>query len=552
MPSEDLKRLQSLMNDADLDGAFRLVKAWNLKVLQEVALPDRLRLICLISDALDYGGDYPGARKWIDREVGDARSRITQFNNSPPASLEEDAASLLYESSWVILNEGMTIYRHANSVTVELKKAMELFELSKSVLEKLEDRGVKRRSAPARAHYSIGLIHRELYQYEPARAAFARSIEIASIGTAQEQQGTYRYAMSRCYGLGNAYLSYNEASLAEAKCHILAARLLLRDARASYISAYIEMVYAGILLSGSAELKTIDNAIETLLTAYNKLGGDEALKNSNSRCQVGHGPYAIRVANELASAYLRRGKASDMQTERDRYFGLAVDLATAVRVSAHAQSDRRTLCRAHIIVSRVHLAAADDARRRTSDVSFDVETVLRVEQALALASANAAKDVGESLEFSRIDCWITLGEVHYSKGQYRDAIDAFERALEFGKSNRKIFAVCHLHLARTYLKAKHPHRAQQHFATWDDTKRARENVFIQNLSEEIRKELEGLKYFTVPQDIEDLSAKNRLKAYRNWLATTAMARSGDNYTRASGLLKVTEPTLREWLKYTSG
>lgn len=531
--------LQKLLDRADLDAALGKVLAQQSAHTLDFGEtsysdPELLRYANLASEVLDYGGRYDDAERVIKPFLPDAKRLLETLISKQVASLSATDATVHHRSCYVLINGGMSVYRHARHDREEFNKAHELFALAEQALTRLETLGYYHRGALSRVWYCIGLIHRELYKYSDARLAFSKSIEagaqaLAMMTAGGQQEARYQYAMSRCYGLGNAWISYNEASLSEAKCHIVAARLLLKTANARYIAAYINFVYATIVLSSDSTTSVIWDGISELCKAYDALGGDEAVNTVG----VGHGPYAIRLANELASAYVRYSQKFTGKEHAD-HCATALAFVQKVWASPHVEYDDRSSCKSHVLASRIYRENGD----------FEA----------ALKSAKLALEKGGEHEFSRVDCWLTLGEAHFYTKNYTEAVRAFETALKFGAANRKIFAACHLHLSRTYLNSNEPSKARDHFNTWESTgRRALENVFIRTLGEEVENGIKTIERdFILSAKETQLTAEKHVNNLRNWLAKLALSRTGnDNPKSAAALLGVSESTVANWLKLDS-
>jgi tetratricopeptide (TPR) repeat protein len=536
-PTTFAARIQRLLRRGNFDDALDVVlRQERLHELPDALGPhslDSLRLTCMISDVLDYGGRYDEARDVIASRLKEAEDGLNAFLKehlegglSPALSVER--ANYLKQFAWVLILHGMTIYRHADSSQIEYTKARDVFEKSRGVLVALKRVGFHYPGTLARTWYCIGLVYREMYEYSNARTAFVSAIECgceAILSKAPRDQRGSRHALSKCYALGTGWVSYSEALIAESQCDLVAARLLLMGTKARFITAYIELVYALVLMSArSDDLQTINEVINILNSSYQDLGGHAALSQSG----VGHGPYALRVANKLALAHLWTAILRSGE-DRSNHFRLALDLVRRIRESHWTDRDTRTYCNTFIIESRLYRESKEYTK--------------------ALECAELALKIGEPLGFSRIDCWIALGEARSCKGDYTGAIDAFERALEFGNANRKVFAACHLQLARSYLDCNEPYKARSQFEMWETSKRAIENAFVRNLASHVRERLnESLKDFTISTSEENLQSEIHVKSLRRWLATTALLRTHDDYKAAANRLSVSENTVRSWMK----
>lgn len=385
--------LQALLDKADLDGALAKVQSMPSVPSVDSASIYACRYANLRSEVLDYGGQYKASAEAIQPFADRATAALGSFTTKNIEQLTPADAELYHQYCYVLMNVGMGAYRHANYRRVEFEQARDKFELAERALLRLADWKYPHLGALSRARYCIGLVYRELYDYAGARRYFAQSIEngasaLNELPPDSTKAARYKYAMSRSYGLGNAWISYTEASLSEAKCHIVASRLLLVEAHARYIDAYINLVNAIILMSSESTLAVTTDALKILARAYEDLGGDAAVAGPGA----GHGPYAIRVAIELASAYLKLAQIS-VGKEHDDHCFRALDFVEKVRRSPHVEYDNRSLCKSYIIESRIHRE-----KREYPD---------------ALVSADAALETGRNQEFSRVDCWLTLGEARF-------------------------------------------------------------------------------------------------------------------------------------------
>jgi tetratricopeptide (TPR) repeat protein len=95
------------------------------------------------------------------------------------------------------------------------------------------------------------------------------------------------------------------------------------------------------------------------------------------------------------------------------------------------------------------------------------------------------------LKFSKIDCWIALGEAKYYLRDYNGAIDAFGRALAHGGDSPKISAVCNLHLAEAYLANGNSYEAQRRIKLADPNGPGSENAYIRGLSKSLAEPIRG-------------------------------------------------------------
>ena len=157
------------------------------------------------------------------------------------------------------------------------------------------------------------------------------------------------------------------------------------------------------------------------------------------------------------------------------------------------------------------------------------------------------------MRFTLIDACIGIGEAAFALRMYPAAIDAFQEALEAGRSSRKIVPVCHLHLCRTYLADDQPARALEHFRLWEVMEPSVENAFIAELGLKVRTSLALIfqDFVLSKSDIRHRSARGHLNRLRKWLADTTFADAGDEIERAANVLGIGAETFRIWQRFGS-
>ena len=515
--------LRELLRNANYDDALALVRSSNTSALVNAAdETDRLRQQCMVADVLDYGGSYDRAKQTI-QDAGKRAKESLLKEGRTPADLFEPA--YMKQQCWALMEWGMSLYRHATEGYTEAEGC---FGLAQKVLLMLdESKALPCTGSLARSWYCLGLVHRQRKNYHLARAAFGSCVRLAGIGVEQRKERNqstagYDFNLARCYGLGIGYIAYDEALLSEAKSALVIARRLLMDINARFIRAYVDVIHAAAVMSGSMDLDSVEQGITELKIAYDILAPPGGA--------VGHAAYALRATNELSQAYLRRARAVSPDEQETnlcvaedhlRKVGWPFDPATTKAI------EPRTKANALIIESRIlrargkHQAARDEARK--------------------------AKGSAGALTFSRIDACITIGEAAYDLGEYRESIEAFEEALVLGRNSHRITAVCHLHLSRTYLKDGKPSKAADHFSKWKVLEPDIENAFITALSNRVHEMLRPEGDFHISHAVLDLNAKTHVYELHHWLAVNAMRRAGDDYLLAGALLGVAKETVRLWL-----
>lgn len=522
-----MTQLQQLLNEANYDDALSFIHQAGVRALLDGAVGplDRVRHACMISDVLDYGGYYDRAKETIEEFGREAERELSVLNTEADFSIAAQRAGTAYvkQQCWALMMWGMSFYRHpAEGYTA----AMNRFELAKRILLLLKQSNLNCTGSLARAWYCIGLVHRQRKDYRFARTAFSQCVELAGIGIearirANQQPASFDYNLARCYGLGIGWIAYDEALLSEAKAALVVAERQLIGKKARFISAYVDVVHACVMLSAAApaEMDRIDEAIRRLKKAY------AVLAPGNGE---GHPGYALRAGNELAQALLRRSRAVP-GAEKETNLREAEKYLAKVMTTPATDDDKRTRSTAMIITSRI-------LRERG-------------QYRPALEAAFKARQIAGGLTFSQIDSYITVGEANYELKEYGAAIGAFQDALHVGRHSRKIVAVCHLHLSRTYLANNQPSKASYHFSQWEAIEPDLENTFILDLGKKVRQMIEPVRGdFRIRKSVGNLTAKPHIYDLHRWLAKTAMARTGDDLPRAAEMLGMGAATVQMWLQ----
>jgi len=406
----------------------------------------RLKIIGMAAEIYDYAGKYDHARAVVE-----ADGRLTENilrDESQLQSTKDKDRELLKQRVWILIHWGSTFYRAHNYV-----RARQLFSLCNETLGKWVITEEKPCSwTQARIYYCLGLVQRQIYDYKQARHWFTKSIELAGKSFVQRthnitsEQPIYQrtklftdYYVAKLLALGMAWTYYTEGALDLAASLVDTARLLLTSTREVVIRSYIEILSASILAARGQRQK----AIKLFQGAY------DALKD--------HEAYRIRAANELAVAYVHeyfREPGEENLSNARKYIN-----------EVSESRDRRWQCNALVTESRLFRALGQYKE--------------------AEESATKALHLGEDQRFIRIDAGIARGEARLELNKINDACKDFTGALSDGLDNRKVQAVCHLHLARAYL-LKHEHalalrhkdEANQHVGHVD-------NAFVRNLADTV-------------------------------------------------------------------
>lgn len=529
--------LQQLLKEANYDAALEWVERSDLREILAKPPSDvrSLRFRCMVADVYDYGGHYEDAARTILSAGKDAEERILEIKAS--RYLGDDHA-FEKQRCWAVMMRGMCLYRGLENHAPDYETAMRLFQLARTVLELIQDAGQEScLGTLARAWYCTGLVERQNHEYRAARRAFRHSIELAGRGINEPGSAadSFDYNIARCYGLGIGWIAYNGARLDEAAGALVIARRLMASKRAKFISAYIDVVHASIMLSESMAPSRIQEAITLLSKAVQTFLPEKGAQ---------HVSYALRARNELAHAYLRLAIVGG-EAERGKNLRAAEGYVDTVKAETQTvRREMRTYWMATITEARILRVRGDFATGKEERGSY-------YQQAFELTKR--AKDEGSAEKFTLIDACIGMGEaaMKLEPPNYRIAIEAFHEALKAAAGSRKASAVAYLHLCRAYLEDNQPSRAVEHFKLWEVMEPNIENAFIADMAQKVQKLLTHVfpPFVLKKEDLlEQGSYKIHINALRRWLAETAVAIEDDKIEPAARRLKNTPEAVRQWLQ----
>src|SRR5207249_6339238 len=294
---EVLDSLHKSLRSADFDNALDTLRSVDLqKLLQGTDDLLSLKIKCLASEVWDYFGDYAEARKAIGTDGSDSVDAIRQA--SRPRTARD--YTLLKQRIWAAIHWGYVSYR-----AYEYDKAKSIFEQCRNTLRE----HVATESDPclftwSRVWYSLGLVHRQSYEYSEAKRAFVKSIDYAwrelqrrftrrDLQGYAEARALTEYCVAKCLALGLGWVYYTESALEISEPLVLSAKVLLAGINDRIIKAYVDVIHGGIQRSAHADNRArLEEAISLLRGCYATF--------SQSKDHNGHDAYKIRAANELA------------------------------------------------------------------------------------------------------------------------------------------------------------------------------------------------------------------------------------------------------------
>jgi tetratricopeptide (TPR) repeat protein len=415
---------------------------------------------------------------------------------------------------WTAIHWAYTFYRKHDYTRAEA-----LLNLCRKSLGVIATDGDLCYAAQARVAYALGLIHRQRHEYAPAKSEFTACIDFANqaLEANRERNGILaEYTVAKALALGLGWICYTEAAMQLAEPLLLSARTLLSRIEDRIISKYVDVVHACIQRAKHGnDHAVLQKVIEMLQSSYGTFA------------EADHVKYKVIAGNELALAYLQEARmAGDRHDENQRNQALDIAREYADEVIRLAPEDIRWKCSALVIRSRV-------CRHRS-------------EYKKALEFADTAVRESATDVFSSIDGYIAVGEAALALQRYKQAAEAFGKALALGGENPKVRAVCHLHLADTFIEEHDERKAKEHFDQWLRVEDLVENAFVIDLARTVAAKMDALTAnFFVSMAEKKLIADEEEALLHGFLVRWARKNSKTD-EEAAKLLGKTKATMYTW------
>lgn len=476
----------------------------------------RMRLRAMAVEVLDYFGRYDQARALITAAGAQCLDFLQDLEGGVrPAPRNDEDRRVLKQRVWLVLHYGMSLYREGRYEDAKRK-----FEICRKVIDAhLTTQSYKSHGTLARAYYSLGLVHRELFAYTSAKYNFTKSIECAwdsaqahsPIQAARRQFSDL--VVCKCLALGLSYVYFNEGRADLAKPILLAARNMLARSSETLIKSYIDVIYACVLRSAHGDdEKQLSDALSLLHEAHNVFTDHH------------HDGYKVRAAYHLAITLIQ--KAITQPNSRGESLRAARQYVDEVALYARARNDISFACNALIMGSRID---------RWEGKPFSAQE-----------KAGEALTIGHERIVIRVDALIARGEARVDLGYISDAINDFDAALRSGFDNLKVRAVCHLHLANAFLQQNDIRRSHQHLDHWKELKPVLQNAFARHLELKVTTAWKSttkdfiVRWETIGHEPAQLETK-----LHGFLTAWAKANSKSD-EQAAALLKISKQTFYNW------
>jgi tetratricopeptide (TPR) repeat protein len=511
-----LDELEHHLRTAHFDAALQAIRSVRPERLPTDDKLTLLRFRCIEAEVADYFGKYQQAEAAIAEHGREAESTLAALPKPGAAAgaLRDRDRQFVKQSVWTVIHWSYTFYRKHN-----YKRSEELLNLCRMAIGRIATDGDLCYAAQARVAYALGLIHRQQHEYGPAKSEFTACIAFANraLEANRERNGILaEYTVAKALALGLGWICYTEAAMQLAEPLLLSARTLLSGIEDRIISKYVDVVHACIQRAKHGHNHAVlQKVIQMLQSSYDTF------------TEADHVVYKVIAGNELALAYLQQARmAGDARREDERNQALDIARGYADEVIRLAPQDIRWKCSALVIRSRV-------CRHRNSyrEALDFAETAVR----------ESATDV-----FSSIDAYIAVGEARLALQDHKEAAEAFGKALALGGENPKVRAVCHLHLADTFIEAHDERKANEHFDQWLRVRDLVENAFVIDLARSVAEKMNALtENFFVSMAEKKINADDEEALLHGFLVRWARNNSNTD-EEAARLLGKTKATMYNW------
>lgn len=408
------------------------------------------------------------------------------------------------------------LYR-ANHYETAREKTLGLYNF---VLKELSDETLPCHGTLAQLTYFLGKVHRQMAEYEKAEKYFADSIEYY-YRRAEARNTPYEYKFSNykaavSLGLGIGWVNFTRGFLTKALYVITPARLTLCNTGDPVRKAYLDLIYGSIKRSQAGiDKNELQEAIKIISQSFNVFQ------------ERGHKRYLSRAAFELALTFNLTGEADEAEKK--------IEIVEQIATEGH---DYRWQAHALVVRSRV--------QRNTGRYAEALESA-----EIAFKKADMNRHV-----VCMIDALIARGEAKLAKQNYPSARDDFETALDLNEGrfqhdprntesvNPKIYAVCHLYIARSHALEGNERDARESFQKWDKGGTI-EHKWVHHLAEEVKADIDNLGRSFFIKASENLNYKERSRELREWLLEQAELKEPNNLSRRAKLLGITRPRLSQ-------
>jgi tetratricopeptide (TPR) repeat protein len=473
-----------------------------------------MKALGTIAEIYDYYGRFEQARRLVSEQGEKVYAELLEgMRTKTEKGLEP---RIQRQKIWLALHYAYTFYRDEN-----YGEALKIGQTCEAVLGRVNSHdAVLFDSTLARVRFLLGQTWRHRNDYERSWHAYVEAIEYSfanfrrktaqvqddPIRTLEEQLSANR-RVALCF-LGLSSLLYTQGRLQNAWPFAIAARSLLFSTDDWLHKAYVELLFGCLQRSTAGfEKQKIEDAITTLRGPYSVFEKQK------------HDTYRARAGYELALAYAQAGRYSEAKSS-----------IREVSKISQMIGNKRWQCYAKVVESRLYLKQKNPTKAKQC-AQGALELAKRSDlspQRLAAAS-------------------IALGEAHIGLGEIVAARQEFVAAMKASQNHFQTRAICHLHLATTYIRQKNLRLADAHLDEYRKVEPKIESGVVHDLAKMVRAEIDSQKEdFLISSTEASLTYKRHVKRLRAYLVKQARQKYGSN-EKIANVLGISRQTLYNWL-----
>jgi tetratricopeptide (TPR) repeat protein len=481
---------------------------WQRLLTAPDSFPDEIEMVMarrLVCEVFQYFGRFDDAEKIVTEQA--IKVELAWRSDVP----KQSDLRRVKQHAWLMLHRVRCLF-----LRNDYGEAERLLGLAEQVLR--DSFGEIPHGTMARIAYQKAQIFRQQSQMDESEKWFLCSIE-ETYRRFQEKETKYRndpvrlsqehanacHLAARALSMGLAWIYFNNSQLNRARPLLASARILAARTRDVVLTTFIQMILGCIARSDAGvDPSALRSAIDILHDSFDKF-------DPNRR-------YQAIAAHHLALAYLHLGDLN----QAEEY---------ASKVAEYRVDDQRWLANSSIVRSRVCRQRGDliNAGRWAEQASKQAH------------SGHHPTGIVEAI--------IELGEVASARGDRNAARDLFEEALARSKtfSCPKLKAVCHLHIASSFIADQNIGAARQQMHRWKELEPVIEGRFLKSVAAEIYRKLGELETgFYIDKEVGDLDYGRHCDELQKFLYSQALSRSGGDKARAAKLMKVSRQSVYMW------
>ena len=506
----------------------------------------RLWALCLKSEILDYYADYAGALQAVQK---DGEAIEEQMKNGAGADGKEQ--QLLRQKLWVLCFYAHCFYRRSSPASY--KRAMELLELTRKVLEKRfpETGPEPSYGLRARIAYSLGQVNRQMGRVIVARKEFVTAVECTRKrleakmkkynGAMHEkirtrEQRFANFVTAKTFSFGLTWAANNEGALQRARGSAAAGFTMFLSTNDEVHKTYSKVMYAQILRSLSPPARGGREICPDLQEAIRLLKSVAEDEKSALRI-VPH--FFMRARYEYARALFLANHLSEAEKETKEIY------------RGKLTKERHRVAAGALLV---RILASQHRNKEAMEVSDELYGLIKSQKTESRTGESKQLPAESGLDVpSRIEILISRAEalMKLDAPDFEEIDLCLMQARELSKENPVSLAVCALHRSRFYALQRQTENAKRSLEEWYQSGSSIESGLLRQLAEDIRGEIEALEEdLTVRlSDLRSKKYKGVEKILQRWAIRSLYGEFGADYLNeknVKALLGMSAENVRQW------